>query len=56
MLAHSFDRFYSVTKFSLPAAKDFNSTLNFNKDCEYLRDTKEEQTEEATQHVLDLIT
>ena len=38
MLAHSFDRFYVVTKFFLPTAKDLKfSTLNFNKDCEYLK-------------------
>ena len=57
MLVHSFVRFYVVTKFILPSTEDLKfSTLNFNKECEYLRDTKEEQTEEAKQHILDLIT
>ena len=57
MLAHSFDRFFVVTKFILPATKDLKFlTLNFNKNCKYLRDTKEEQTEESKQHILDLIT
>ena len=55
MLAHSFDRFYVVTKFILPAAEDLKfSTLNIDKNCEYLRDTREEQT--AKQHISDLIT
>ena len=41
----------------MPIAGDLKfSTLNFNKECEYLRDTKEEQTKEAKQHVLDLVT
>ena len=57
MLAHSFDRCYVVTKFILPTAEDLkSSTLNFNKDCEYLRDTEEEQNEEAVQHYLDVRT
>ena len=55
MIAHTFDRFYVVTKFIFPTAEDLKfSTLNFDKDYEYLKDTKEEQTEEAKQH--DLIT
>ena len=57
MLAHSFDRFYVVTKFILPTAEDLKfSTLNFNKDGEYMWETKEEQTEEAKQHISHLIT
>ena len=39
MLAHSFDRFYVVTKFILPTVKDFKlSALNFDDKCEYLRE------------------
>ena len=35
MVAHSFDRFYAVTKFILPTTEDLKfSTLNFDKDCE----------------------
>ena len=38
MSAHSFDRFYVVTKFILPTTDDLRfSALNFNKDCKYLR-------------------
>ena len=48
VLACSFDRFYVVTQFILPTAEGLTfSTLNFNKDCKYLRDTEEEQTEET---------
>ena len=57
MLVHSFDRFYIVTKLILPTAEDLKfSKLNFDQDSEYLRDTKDEQTEEAKQHISDLIT
>ena len=38
MLAHSFDRFYIVTKFILPTTEDLKfSTFNIDKNCEYLR-------------------
>ena len=48
MLAPSFDRFYVVTKLILPTTEDLKfSTLTFDKQCEYLRDKKEKQTEEA---------
>ena len=51
MLAHSFDRLYVVTKFIMPTANDLKfPSLNFDKDCKYLRDTSE-QTDEAKQHL-----
>ena len=57
MLAHSFDRFYVLKKFILPTTNDLKfSALNFDKDCKYLRDRSNNQTEEAKQHVLSLIT
>ena len=50
MLAHSFDKFYTVTLFILPTTNDSKfSALNFNKDSKYLRDTSINQTEEAKQ-------
>ena len=56
ILAHSFDGFYAVTKFILPTTNDLKfSALNFDKDCKYLRDRSQNQTEEAKQHVLSLI-
>ena len=37
MLAHSFDRFYVVTKFVLPIIKDLKfSPLEFDSTCNYL--------------------
>ena len=57
MLAHAFDRFYVVTKFILPTIQDLKfSKLNFNSNCEYLRENDEEHMAEAKQHILDLIT
>ena len=39
MLAHSFDRFYVVTKFILPMMDDLKlSSINFDKDCKYIND------------------
>ena len=37
MLAHSFDRFYVVTKFILPSIGDLDfSKLNYDNTCTYL--------------------
>ena len=37
MLAHSFDRFYIVTKFMLPSVKDIKfSNLNFDESWAYM--------------------
>ena len=48
MLAHSFDRFYVVTKFILPITNDLKfSALNLDKDCIYLWDRSTYQREEA---------
>ena len=39
MLAHSFDRFYVVTKFILPSIGELEfSKLNYNSTCAYLDD------------------
>ena len=46
MLAHSFDRFYIVTKFILPSIGDLNfSTLNYANTCAYLDDKNMHDTE-----------
>ena len=45
MVAHSFNRFYVVTKFILPTVRDFKFlTLNFDDKCEYLRKKKKVMT------------
>ena len=55
MLAHSFDRFYVVTKFILPSIKDLNfSDLNYDSTCAYL-DEKNVGTAENKEYILDLL-
>ena len=57
MIAHCFYRFYVVTKFILPTVEDLKfSTLNFNGNCEYLREDDKEHNGEARQLILDLVT
>ena len=56
MLAHSFDRFYVVTKFILPTIGDLNfSKLNYNDTCTYV-DNKNAQNTETRKCMLDLKT
>ena len=41
MLAHSFDRFYVVTKFILPMVNDLKfSTIKFEENYDYLQEEK----------------
>ena len=55
-LAHSFDRFYMVTKFILPSIGDLNfSTLNYDMTCTYL-DNKNVCNTESKKHKLNLMT
>ena len=55
MLAHSFDRFYVVTKFILPSIGNLNfSTLNYGNTCAYL-DNKNMCNSESKNHMLDLM-
>ena len=55
MLAHSFNRFYIVTKFIF--VKDLKLlTLNFDSKCEHLKEHDKEHSAEAKQHILDLTT
>ena len=56
MLAHSFNRFYVVTKFILPTIRDLKfSKLKFDNNCEYLREKNKEHSEEVEQHISDLL-
>ena len=55
MLAHSFDRFYVVTKFVLPSIKDLKfSKLNYDNTCAYL-DVKNGHNAETKKYTLDLL-
>ena len=56
MLAHSFDKFYIVTKFMLPSIEDINfSKLNYENTCAYL-DNKHIHGADTKKHMLDLMT
>ena len=56
MLAHSFDRFYMVTKVILPSIGNLNfSTLNYDNTCAYL-DNKNVHDTDSKKHMLDLMT
>ena len=50
MLAHSFDRFYVVTKFILPMIDELKlSPINLNKGCKYLNDLDENDDKQIKQ-------
>ena len=56
MLAHSFDRFYIVTKFMLPLLRDLKfSDINYDSACAYL-DNRNAQDTETRKYMLDLKT
>ena len=56
MLAHSFDRFYVVTKFILPMIGELRfSKLAFDDTCAYM-DSKYAQNTESRKYMLDLKT
>ena len=56
MLAHSFDRFYVVTKFILASIGDLNfSKPNYDNTCAYLDNINICNTD-SNKHMLDLIT
>ena len=55
MLAHSFDRFYVVTKFIFPSIGDLNfSELNYDNTCAYL-DKKNICNTDSKKYMLDLM-
>ena len=54
MLAHSFDKFYVVTKFMLPATGELKiSKLNFNETCAYMENKFAHNTE-SRKYMLEL--
>ena len=55
MLAHSFDRFYVVTKFILPSIGDLDfSKLNYDNTCAYL-DDRNIHDADTKKYLLDLL-
>ena len=56
MLAHSFDRFYVITKFVLPTLDDLKlCPIVYNKECQYLRNLDEENDNRIKQKIKDLL-
>ena len=56
ILAHSFDRFYAVTKFILPTLDDLKlSPIKYDKECNYLCDLDNQENEQMTQNIKDLL-
>ena len=56
MLAHSFDRYYVVTKFILPTLDDLKlSSIGYNKECKYIRDLDDQDNEQIKQNIKDLL-
>ena len=56
MLAHSFDRFYVVTKFIFPSIGDLIfSKLDYDNTCAYLHNKNVHDTD-SKKHILDLMT
>ena len=57
MLAHSFDRFYVVTKFILPTMDDLrHSPVNYHKECKYLNNLDNNDNKGIKTCIKDLIT
>ena len=56
MLAHSFDRFYVVTKFVLPTLDDMKlSPIRYDKECNYLRNLDDEDNDQIKENIKDLL-
>ena len=56
MLAHSFDRFYVITKFVLPTLDDLKlSPIRYDKVCNYLRNLDNQDNDQIKENIRDLI-
>ena len=56
MLAHSFDRFYVVTKFILLALDDLKLLpIKYDKDCTYIQNLDNQDNEQIKQNTKDLL-
>ena len=55
MLAHSFDRFYVITKSVLPTLDDLKLyPIRCDKDCQYVRDLNDKDDDRIKQNIKDL--
>ena len=56
MLAHSFERFYVVTKFILPNLDDLKlSTIGYDRECKYFQDLDDQNDEIIKQNIKDVL-
>ena len=56
MLAHSFDRFYVITKFVLPALGDLKLySIKYDKECQYLKNLDDGDDDKIKQNIKDLL-
>ena len=56
MLVHSFDRFYVVTKFSLPMMDDLKlSPIKYDKECNYLHNLDDKDNDQIKENIGDLL-
>ena len=56
MLAHSFDRFYVITKFVLPTLDDLKlSPIRYDKEYNYLRNLGDEDNDQIKEDIRDLL-
>ena len=56
MLAHSFDRFYVVTKGILPTVDDLKlSSIKYSKECNYLHNLDNQNNDQVKENIRDLL-
>ena len=56
MLAHSFDRFYVITKFILPTLDNLKlSQIKYDKECNYLRNLDDQDDDRIKENIKDLL-
>ena len=55
MLAHSFDRFYVITKFIIPTLDDLKlSPIKYDKECKYIQNLHDQDNKQIKQNIKDL--
>ena len=56
MLAHSFDRFYAITKFILPTLDDLKlSPTRYDKECKYLQKLEDQDNDQIKENKKDFL-
>ena len=56
MLAHSFDRFYVITKFILPTLDDLKiSPIRYNKECSYTQQIDDQDDDHVKDNIKELL-